>query len=404
MRGNLVRRLRAGALAVALATLVAAGDASAGRVKLLYDFAGDNQPGPFGTLVRDAGGNLYGTTKTGDGSGTVFKLAPDGTETTLWSLPDYSDPTAGLVADGKGHLYGTTDYAGDEGACDYYYPGCGTVFSITESGRDHALYDFEGGSDGGEPLGRLLLDAKGDLYGTTYYGGGTGCSYYGCGTVFRVAPDGTETVLYSFSLQQGGFHPAAGVISDRKGNLYGTTISGGKYNNGVVYRLSPKGKETVLHSFKAGRDGSEPVAALIFDSAGDLYGTTEIGGGKGCGGLGCGTVFRLAPDGTETVLYAFKGGKDGSAPMAELIEDGAGNLYGTTETGGQSRLCQGGPGCGTVFRIASDGTETVLARLNPGVGTKPYAGLVMDASGNLYGAASSGGGFDNSGSIFEVTP
>jgi uncharacterized repeat protein (TIGR03803 family) len=225
--------------------------------------------------------------------------------------------------------------------------------------KETVLYSFKGGSDGSNPAAGLIVDSSGNLYGTTFNGGGgSGCgSDFGCGTAFKLAPDGTETVLHAFTGGSDGGLPEAGLIADGSSNLYGTAYQGGASNLGVVFKLAPDGTETVLYSFKGGGDGGVPAGTLIADSSGNLYGTTSEGGGSGCFGNGCGTVFKLAPDGTETVLHAFTGGSDGAHPNVALIADGAGNLYGTTGGGGIT-LCY--EGCGTVFKLAPDGTETVL--------------------------------------------
>jgi uncharacterized repeat protein (TIGR03803 family) len=249
------------------------------------------------------------------------------------------------------------------------------------------------------------MDTAGNLYGTTQNGGsGGGCSF-GCGTVFKLAPAGNETVLHSFTGSPGdGGRPVAGLIMDTAGNLYGTTAEGGSGTctviNGVpvsgcgtVFKLDPAGNETVLHSFTGGSDGIQALAALIMDQAGNLYGTTELGGS-----FGFGTVFKLDPSGNETVLHTFTGGNDGATPFfAGLIMDTAGNLYGTTFNGGAS-------GYGTVFELDTAGNETVLHSFtgSPGDGASPPAALIMDKAGNLYGTTLIGGasGF---GTVFKLT-
>ena len=256
------------------------------------------------------------------GCGSVFKIAPDGSETELHAF-DYQKghdggvPLGGLIADNKGNLFGTTAAGG------IYDPG--TVFELSPNGVESVLYSFKGGSDGAVPEGTPIEDNSGNLYGTTLIGGGT-C---GCGTVFKVAPDSTETILHTFTGTGGdGSNP---LISDRAGNLYGTTSGGGNGGGecgcGTVFKLAPDGTETVLHAFAWGNDGASPQATLLADDAGDLFGTTTEGGGSGCSyESGCGTVFKLTPDGTETILYAFAGGSDGADPVGSLVADDAGNL------------------------------------------------------------------------------
>jgi uncharacterized repeat protein (TIGR03803 family) len=297
-------------------------------------------------------GNLYGTTFAGGsyvcsgGCGTVFKLTPSGTETVLYRFTggDGANPTAGLIADASGNLYGTTELGGGANGCS---GGCGTVFKLTPSGTETVLYRFTGGSDGASPFAALIADGAGNLYGTTFFGGASGH-----GTVFKLTPSGTETVLYSFTGGSDGANPLAGLIADAAGNIYGMTNNGGAGSFGTVFKLIPSGNLAVLHSFSGGSDGAFPgLGSLIADAAGNLYGMTVEGGGSGCGAIGCGTVFKLTPSGTETVLYRFTGGSDGAFPhaglIAGLIADAAGHLYGTTNGSGS--------GNGTVFEIAGSG-------------------------------------------------
>jgi len=252
------------------------------------------------------------------------------------------------------------------------------------------LYAFTGGADGGTPyFGDLVLDAKGNLYGTTFAGG----AYPGLGVVFKVTPAGAETVLYTFKSAD-GCSPYAGLIRDTKGNLYGTTGACGAYGYGTVFELTKRGAEAVLYNFTGGADGGQPIAGLVRDAQGNLYGTTNVGGvlGSYC----CGTVFEVTPAGTETVLHAFTGGADGENPVAALVRDAKGNLYGTTGQGGGS--C-----CGTVFELTPSDTENILFSFNYTDGSGPGPNrLVRDAKGNFYGTTSGGGAYGN-GTVFELT-
>ncbi len=314
---------------------------------------------PVAGLIQDAAGNLYGTTPTGgNGEGTVFKVDTTGSETVLYgfcsifpSCADGEFPQAGLIQDTVGNLYGTTESGGAN--------GYGTVFKVDPTGQETVLYSFcsvPNCTEGSAPQAGLIQDGVGNLYGTAAFGGANGD-----GMVFKVDTSGNETVLYSFCSIQNcadGAEPVAGLIQDAQGNLYGTTYLGGLYNPyvpggyGTVFKLGPTGQETVLYNFCPAQghcpDGANPWAALIQDSAGNLYGTTSGGGTYGVG-----TVFKVDTAGQEAVLHSFGSGKDGGVPRAGLIQDAAGNLYGTTGGGGAKAS-------GTVFKVAPTGKETVL--------------------------------------------
>jgi uncharacterized repeat protein (TIGR03803 family) len=315
------------------------------------------------------------------------------TEIVLYDFAGGSDgtyPYAGVIEDQSGNLFGTTI---EGGAACRSSKGCGTVFKLAPDGTESVLYAFRGGRDGSKPSSTLIADQENNLYGTS--GGGIKNS----GTVFEVTQGGVHTVLYAFTGGSDGAGPGAGVIADSSGNLYGTTAQGGSSNHGTVFKVSPAGVHTVLYSFSVG-DGWYPLSQLTSDAAGDFFGTTYWGGNTGCSN-GCGTVFKLALDGTETVLYAFRGRNDGSSPgEGALIFDGSGNLYGTAGSGGGSGC--GGSGCGTVFEIAPDGTEIVLSRFDH-VGGHPAGGLVLDKSGNLFGTTIDGGAA-GCGTVFKITP
>ena len=266
----------------------------------------------------------------------------------------------------------------------------------------NVIYSFTGGSDGADPLAGLVRDGVGNLYGTTYAGGD-----YGSGTVFRLDTTGKEAVLHSFSGGPDGGYPYAGLILDAADKLYGTTDAGGAHNYGAVFEMPAGGVEGVLYSFTGtGGDGADPLAGLVRDGAGNLYGTTASGGAFGLGTVfkvsaggasGDGIVFKVSPAGKETVLHSFKGGKDGEYPYASVIRDAAGNLYGTTYGGGAS-------GWGTVFEINPTGKETVLYSFAGAVdGASPEGGLVQDAEGHLYGTTKYGGAF-GAGTVFELSP
>jgi uncharacterized repeat protein (TIGR03803 family) len=382
--------LRKPALActVALSLFALAGSAQAQSFKLRLEFKGSDGGRPMTPLLRDSAGNLYGTTYLGgtekkDG-GVAFKLAPDGTVTVLHKFvggKDGYDPSSGLIADSRGNLYGLT-IAGGDGDKPF---GLGTVFKLASDGTESILYAFKGGTnDGSNPVGSLLADSQGNFYGTTMQGGANDQ-----GSVFELAADGTESVLYSFQNGSDGAEPVGGVIADSQGNLYGTTFTGGLGTGGTVFKLAPNGTETILYSFDPGNSyGSNPNAGLIIDKNGNLFGTTANGGNAGSCLVGCGTIFEIASDGSFTVLYRFTGGSDGGNPYAPLLEDKKGNFYGTTVSGG---TC-GGYGCGVVFELSSGGTETPLYSFTgKDDGDGPGAAVIADKHGNLFGTAEEGG-------------
>jgi len=354
-----------------------------------------------GGLVLDATDNLYGPTNLGGASnmGAVFKVDPEGKLTLLHSFsgPDGEWPSleSNLLLDQAGNLYGTTLEGG--GACTF--PGCGEVFRLDPGGRLTVLHGFTGGADGGSPFPGLVLDQKGNLYGTALHGGAH-CHEFpndGCGVVFKLDAAGNQTTLYSFLGQPDGLLPHAGVLLDDAGNFYGTTFRGGSGSTldgcGIVFRLNPANLNpyTILHDFTCGADGANPLAGLVQDAAGNLYGTTHSGGDLTCGGgSGCGVVFKLDPVGNQTVLYAFKGGASGAFPSAPLVLDPAGNLFGTTLQGGNLSTC-GGNGCGVAFRLDTAGNLTILHTFTGPDGANPSTGLLRNAAGNFYGTTQNGG-------------
>jgi len=304
-------------------------------------------------------------------------------------------PQAGLIADANGNFYGTAALGGAD--------GYGTVYELPATGGEIALYSFTGGSDGAEPSLTLLRGSGGGLYGVTPAGGNlTGvCAPVGCGVVFGVSPRGLERVLYTFTGGSDGAIPDSVLVSDGAGNLYGTAGAGGSFSGpcspsgcGLVFEVSKTGGETVLYTFMGGSDGDAPDGGLVRDAAGDLYGTTEGGGNYGYG-----VVFKLDNAGNQTVLYSFTGGADGANPLS-LVQDGAGNLYGVTAVGGDLS-CFPPSGCGVVFKVDSAGNETTLHTFTGGMdGSLPGGGLVRAPSGTLYGTTVQGGNGD--GTIFEV--
>jgi uncharacterized repeat protein (TIGR03803 family) len=361
---------------------------------LLHQFkAGPLGDGPWAGPVLDSMDNLYGTTFA-DGAhfgGTVYKLSVAGKLTALYNFTalkgDGQAPYYGtLFRDSKGNLYGTT-IAG--GVHDQFCPlGCGIVFKVDPNGKETILHTFTNtAGDGTNPNAGLVQDSSGNLYGTTTSNGTSGS-----GIVFKVTASGKETVFYSFTGGTDGGNPQAGLVIDSKSNLYGTTGVGGAGFAGTVFKLDPSGVQTVLYAFTGGTDGGYPAAGLILDSAGNLYGTTQFGGA-----FGFGTVFEVAPSGTETVLYSFTGGADGASPQfANLVRDGAGNLYGTTPGGGAHYV-------GIVFKVDAKGVETVLHTFNHADGSWPGGTLALDSKGNLYGTTYFGGAYGG-GVVFKIAP
>jgi uncharacterized repeat protein (TIGR03803 family) len=371
--------------------------AQAQTYTVLYQFkAGDDGTQPYAGVVVDTSRNaLFGTTEE-DGSyasGTVFKLNKAG-ESVLHSFtgsagdgefPNAVTPTL----DSKGNLYGVTGTGGTYGGvCGAN--GCGVIYKLSQLGTEKILYQFQGGADGNYPQGTLAIDSSGNLYGATGAGG-----LYGFGTVFELTQTGLVT-LYTFDPFGGndGEAPYGGVTRDSVGNLYGTTIAGGLGNGGVVYKVDPSGKETILYNFgtQAG-DGGFSWSGVSLDGQGNLYGTTSNGGANGFG-----NVFKVTPAGVETVLYNFGPPPDGQSPYYGdgVILDRAGNLYGVTTSGGTSAF-------GVVYKIDTTGKETILHSFSGPDGKLPVGNLAIDPKGNLYGTTSEGGVYGG-GVIFRITP
>jgi uncharacterized repeat protein (TIGR03803 family) len=351
---------------------------------------GDPQAG----LLLSAKGDLYGTTFLGGdpacSCGTVFEVFPDGGFTVLYQFKgnDGANPSAGLVADGDGNLYGTTSQGGRGPS------GKGTVFKLTPptAQRGHwtetVLHTFTGESDGASPYGSLVLDKAGNLYGTTSRGGVSND-----GTVFMVDATSKESVLYSFTGSPDGAYPYGWLVRDDSGNLYGTTFEGGDSNYGTVFKLETTGAESVLHSFARGADGAYPNAGLTLDASGNLYGTTNAGGDKTDDGV----IFKVDSNtGAFRLLHTFAGTTNGSSPNAGLIVDDSGNLYGTTTEGGDRDYN------GTIFKLdTGGGAFTVLFTFGGKAGSYPYAGLVRDSASNLYGTTE-GAGAQSNGVVFKL--
>ncbi len=359
----------------------------------LHSFDGTDGSDPAAGLVQATDGNFYGTTAQGgaNGQGTVFKISPNGTLTTLYSFcsqsncTDGADPFEALVQASNGDLYGTTVEGGVD--ANSVFPGFGTIFKINASGKLTTVYNFCSlidCSDGTNPYGGLIQAADGNLYGTTYNGG-----FDGAGAVFKITPTGKLTALYSFcSLSDctDGDFPFAGLVQATDGNLYGTTYYGGSNSGGTVFKITPGGVLTTLHSFcseASCTDGSNPEGAMVQGEDGNLYGITAAGGANGS----TGTLFKITLSGSLTTLHSFCSQSDctdGGYPSAGMVQGTDGNLYGTTSEGGANNF-------GTVFKITARGVLTTLHSFDSTEGAPSYAGLVQGTNGSFFGTTPVGG-------------
>lgn len=361
----------------------------------LFNFDYTNGAGPTGNLVQGTDGNLYGTTDVGGSNrdGTVFKITPAGTLTTLHNFDgtDGSVIFAGLALGTDGNFYGTAEFGGTSTACG---PGCGTVFKITPGGIFNTLHDFDA-TDGNYP-GPLIQGGDGNFYGMTGGGGANGT-----GTVFKITPNGTLTTLYSFCSESGcadGSYPnsPAALVQGTDGNFYGTTFEGGTADSGTVFKITPTGTLTSLYSFCTQPncvDGSGPYAGLVRAADGNFYGTTEALGANGQGG----TIFKITSGGVLTTLYSFCSRPnciDGFQPTGPLLQATDGNFYGMTVSDGPN-------GSGTVFRITSGGSFTVLQN-PPGTADTGFDAFFQGTNGNLY-SPTYGGGTNGDGTIYSLS-
>jgi uncharacterized repeat protein (TIGR03803 family) len=364
---------------------------------------------PLAGLVQGTDGNLYGTTEFGGTvplSGNVFKITTNGTLTSLYSFcsisacTDGQNPEAGLVQGTNGDFYGTT-FGGGANAF-------GTIFRVTAGGKLKTLHSFDG-TDGYEPEAGLVLGTSGKFYGTTFRGGANSD-----GTVFSITASGTLKTLHSFDGTDGA-SPYAGLVQGTNGDFYGPAEVGGANREGTVFKITPSGTLTTLYSFCAQvncPDGAGPYAGLVQGTDGNFYGTTYFGGANlsSCNGSGCGTVFKITPSGTLTTLHSFCAQlncTDGETPFAGLIQGTDGNFYGTTLEGGANLngSCSGYR-CGTVFEITPSGTLTSLYSFCSisacADGDSPSSGLVQDTNGTFYGTTQLGGASD-AGTVFSLS-
>jgi uncharacterized repeat protein (TIGR03803 family) len=357
---------------------------SAGAFTPLYSFTnGSDGANPVAPLVQGTNGNLYGTsTGPQSGFGTVFEMTTNGAVTPLYAFTGGNDgayPEAGLVQAADGAFFGTTSAGGTNNA--------GTVYRVAGQGAFSQVLSFIGGEDGDAPQAPLAQATNGIFYGTTYQGGPANE-----GVIFDLTSDGILTPLYAFTNGQDGAFPATGLTQGSDGNLYGTASVGGVNHVGVLFKMTPQGALTVLHSLTNLVEGSHPMGGLVQGSNGNFFGTTYQGGSHSEG-----AIFQMTPGGTVTPVYAFTNGADGSYPKAGLALGTDGNFYGTTTLGGTNQN-------GTIFKIAPGGVLTPLYSFTNGVdGATPECQLVQGTNGNFYGATSAGGA-KGYGTVFEITP
>lgn len=357
------------------------------RFRTIYSFKGTpDGAGVFSGVVLDPEGNIYGT-NIGGGAidcGALYEIDTNGNEHILHSFTECpightASPDSRLIRDEEGNLYGT--------AWDAGFGLVGNVFKIDASGNYHSIYDFHRVHDGRHPYAGLSRDSAGNLYGTTNRGGSKNV-----GIVFKIDPAGNETVLHDFTGGDDGAIPWGTVIRDSDGNLYGTTSRGGAgFGYGTIYKIDVAGQFTILYTFPGGAQGGRPLAGLVRDSAGNLYGvTSDLGSNEHNG-----TIFKLDSTGTLTTLHNFDG-TDGRGPVGGLARDSAGNLYGTCLVGG---LYDGG----TVFMFSATGEFRVLHQFhNSSDGRNPQGALTLDGSGNLYGTTYLGG-IGPWGTVFKIS-
>jgi uncharacterized repeat protein (TIGR03803 family) len=403
MKSLIYKNLAVGSLAIrslwlfaaAMALAIQPVSAQAQSYKRLYSFTKDSADGqnPSSSLLRDPEGNLYGIALGGTfGEGIVFELRNPGERNDTWqesvlhsfnqSDGDGYPPDSMSFRDAAGNLFGTTFQGGA-----YSY---GTVFKLDAQGRETVVYNFcpQGPCTDGTYPGGVVPGRNGTLFGITYAGGNFSCNITGCGTVFKINRDGDLTLLHAFGGAD-GYYPNTGLVLNGSGNVYGTTIWGGAFGRGVVFKVTAAGQETVEYSFTGGADGEYPNGGLVQDAAGNLYGTANQGGAYNYG-----TIFKITASGEFTVLYSFPGGESGANPYADLTLDQQGNIFGVTAAGGAHNF-------GTIFKLDASGDEKVLHSFGEeGDGVHP-SGLIIDASGNLYGTTYQSGEH-NYGSVFEV--
>lgn len=382
----------------------------AATTEVIYSFSGEDDGEYTDTDVEmDEAGNLYGTSVLGGdfGGGTVWQLSPVGggwVHTVLYSFTggaDGGEPYKGVSLDGAGNLYGTA-VTGGSGSCE---GGCGVTYKLIKSGdtwTQSVIHAFTGGADGSGPGSRVAVDKRGNVYGMTPTGGANGL-----GTIYVLRPRSSGgyafRVVHTFTGGTDGSSGSAGRMVFRGGRIFGAATTGGANGTGTVFQLTPTQNGDwdfkTLYSFQAAPDGVFPYGALLFDRAGNIYGTTYYGGTNGLG-----AVYKLSPttagEWNETVLYSFQTGNDGNSSISNLVADADGNLYGTTS--------EGGLGSGTIFQLTRGPGGTWIESVPHSFqgspdGAFPYAGMVSDGAGSFFGATVHGGD-DEDGAIYQFTP
>jgi uncharacterized repeat protein (TIGR03803 family) len=377
---------------VMLASSVIAAQAQTFTSIAVFDKA--NGAHPLGTLAQGPDGNLYGVTTdigANPSLGRVFQVTTGGTLTQVSGPGDGYQPGAGLVLGTNGNFYGTDYWGGNKTACQ---SGCGIVFEVTPTGTISTVHEF-GRGDGFNPDAPLVLAPNGNFYGSTIYGGGSTNCVQGCGTIFQITPAGTFSVVHAFQGPDGKY-PEAAIVLDSAGNLYGTTFNGGTNNYGTVFEITSTGTLTTLHSFLK-HDGAWPLG-MVLASDGNFYGITNGGPGD------FGTVFKMTAEGAVTTLHVFDG-TDGENPVGSLVQATGGNFFGATSFGGGS-ACFGGFGCGTIFEISSGGAMTTVHYFDGSDGVLPDGGLFQATDGNLYGTTAGQGAPDcgtECGTVYKLT-
>ena len=416
------------------------------RYTILHTFNGADGAIPYGNLISDWEGNLYGTTIAGgdtvhtpcqnspfgSGCGVVYKIDRSGDESIVYKFRGGADgafPATELLLDESGNLYGTARGGGIAKPECAFLSGCGVVFKIDRHGEESIVYSFKGGADGFGVASGLIRDEAGNFYGTTVAGGDSNpvCTGDGppgtCGTVYKIDRHGNHSVLHTFTGGADGYAPYGGLLRDWWGDLYGTASNGGDTSSsfcnttvsdlggalgcGVVFKIDRAGKFSVVHSFEGKDGGPFPDGWLATDFAGNIYGITGNGGSAvSSTNLGDGTIFKIDRRGNESVLYNFVGGAEGLTSFGSVIRDERGNLYGATYFGGDTTdpACSGTGGCGVVFKLDGWGKYTVLHTFKGTDGANPWASLYMDRQGDIYGTTSAGGDPTcNCGVVFKIT-